>query len=48
MENYRFNGYLMTIFGLLNRFRDLIDHIDANMTEKADELVIVSDREFSH
>ena len=48
MENYYFNGYLMTIFGSLNRFRELIDFIDVNMIEKADKLVIGSNREFSH
>ena len=48
MENYFFNGQLMTIFGSLNRFCELIDHIDVNMIKKADELVIGSNREFSH
>ena len=48
MENYYFNGYLMTIFGSLNTFRELIDYIDLNMIEKADGLVIGSNRDFSH
>ena len=48
MENYYFNGYLKTIFGSLSRFRELIDYIDVNMIEKADELMIGSNREFSH
>ena len=41
MENYYFNGYLMTIFGSLNKFRELIDYIDVNVT-------IGSNHEFSH
>ena len=48
MENYYFNEYLMTIFGSLNRFRELIDYIDVNMIETADELVIGSNRKFGH
>ena len=48
MKNYFFNGYLMTIFGSLNRFRELIDYIDVNMIEKADELMIGSNSKFSH
>ena len=48
MENYYFNGYHLMISGSLNRFLKLIDHIDVNMIEKADELVIGSNREFNH
>ena len=48
IENYNFNGYLMTIIASLNRFRELIDYIDVNMAEKADELMIGSNREFSY
>ena len=48
MKNYFFNEYLKTIFGSLNRFRELIYYIDVNMREKADDLMIVSNSKFSH